>query len=321
MALQIASSSISESSISKSSSQSSPLDASKAKNALIKITQSHNNYYVWNAFDAIRLRRDFRIVGHFVGSLPNAGLQLQASGLPLQLTKQEVTLLLELEVVYITQVVRETPCHSLTQEFTKYRDEVAKEYMELSIKEKVENILLNKDNILAGFRSRNHCDINKSDEDIIEEKLAAAKKVDCSQDKSLVQSYTSCPFKQFIQPVAEPRLSDTSDVKYHVFKDLWMRNYYLTSGSKFSCDFLVYESDPIICHSKFMVVCIDCNKCSSSFSSSLASQIRGRLSVQVNKRLVFALVQMSTDSPRDTKVVIEYQEFRWQGKNRPKVFH
>ena len=293
--------------------------SSKNINSLIKVTKSHNNYYVWNAYDAIRLRRDFRIVGHFVGSLPNAGLQLQAFGLPLQLSQQEVGLLLSLGVICITQIVREKPQDSLIQDFIRYRDEITTEYMELSIQDKVENILQNKDSILTGFRSRNPCGITRSDEDIIEEKLAAIKSVDHLQERTPVQACTSCPFKQFIQPMTQPSPTCSTDVKFHVFRDLWMRNYYLTSGCKFSCDFLVYESDPHICHSKFMVVCIDSNKCSKSLNDSLTSQIRGRLSVQVNKRLVFAFVQMSASNSSDT--TIEYQELRWQGKNQQKAFH
>lgn len=295
----------------------------KGKNLLIRVTKSHNNYYVWNPADIVRLRREYRIIGHFVGSLPNAGVQLQAFGLPLQLSPQEVGLLTTLDVISMTNIVRDKPSNSLVDEFKQYRAKVADEYLELSIKEKVENIMHNKDNILASFRSKNFCQNTKSDEEIIEEKLAATKKTESNDEKSPIQIYNGCPFKQFIKPATQTLSSYLSDVKYHVFKDLWVRNYYITSGAKFACDFLAYESDPHICHSKFMVVCIDCNKVSLTKNEplvdSLSSQVRGRLSVQVNKRLVFALVKLSPSNSND--VAIEYQEFRWRGKNRLKSFH
>ncbi|XP_069493418.1 tRNA-splicing endonuclease subunit Sen34 isoform X2 [Ambystoma mexicanum] len=45
------------------------------------------------------------------------------------------------------------------------------------------------------------------------------------------------------------------EVRYLVFKDLWEMGYFLTSGSKFGGDFLVYPGDPMRFHAHFIALC------------------------------------------------------------------
>ena len=40
------------------------------------------------------------------------------------------------------------------------------------------------------------------------------------------------------------------------FRDLWKSGYFLTDGSKFGGDFLVYCGDPVKYHAKYIVICI-----------------------------------------------------------------
>lgn len=42
---------------------------------------------------------------------------------------------------------------------------------------------------------------------------------------------------------------------YEIYKDLWKKGYYVTNGSKFGGDFLIYNGDPILYHSQYIVVC------------------------------------------------------------------
>uniref|UniRef100_A0A915A7Q4 tRNA-intron lyase n=1 Tax=Parascaris univalens TaxID=6257 RepID=A0A915A7Q4_PARUN len=76
-----------------------------------------------------------------------------------------------------------------------------------------------------------------------------------------------------------------------VFRDLWRRGYYLTNGFKFGCDYLLYENKPSLVHSKFMVKCVDASSCIRPLDMAVLS----RLSSQVNKLILFAIV--SSDSP------------------------
>ncbi|KAJ1925461.1 tRNA-splicing endonuclease subunit [Tieghemiomyces parasiticus] len=60
----------------------------------------------------------------------------------------------------------------------------------------------------------------------------------------------------------------TEKRRYTLFKDLWYRGYYLTSGLKFGGEFLVYLDDPDWSHSRFI-------------TSILASPIQGIPSAQL----------------------------------------
>lgn len=284
----------------------------------IRVTQSHENYYIWDACDALRLRREFRIVGYHVGCLPTAGLQLNTCGLPLQLLPQELGLLVSLGAASITRVERSKPESSLLQEFAHFKATLTSDYLSLSLEEKTHQILKNRDSIITKYKTKETYDKSKSDEEIVQEKIDTIIKGENRNDKAPVQVHTSCPFKPFIMDTVELK-SHLFDTKFHVYKDLWNRGFFITSGSKFACDFLVYELDPLICHSKFMVVCLDFSLKGTALRDSLSSQIKGRLSVQVNKRLVFAFVRMASSGRED--VSVEYEELTWRGKHQVKNSH
>ena len=63
---------------------------------MIELTLIQDEGFVFNAAHARILREEHRIVGSLVGSLPAHPHQNIHLGLPLQLSKEEVTLLLEL---------------------------------------------------------------------------------------------------------------------------------------------------------------------------------------------------------------------------------
>ena len=45
--------------------------------------------------------------------------------------------------------------------------------------------------------------------------------------------------------------------KLFTFKDLWNNNYYISEGSKFGGDFLLYSGDPVKYHAKYIVICLN----------------------------------------------------------------
>ncbi|KAF0747145.1 hypothetical protein AaE_007842, partial [Aphanomyces astaci] len=49
---------------------------------------------------------------------------------------------------------------------------------------------------------------------------------------------------------------NTTDVplRHRVFQDLWEKGLYITSGSKFGGDFLIYDADPLTTHAKAIVL-------------------------------------------------------------------
>ena len=63
---------------------------------MINLTLIQGEGFVFSAADARILREEHRIVGSLIGSLPAHPHQNIHLGLPLQLSKEEVTLLLEM---------------------------------------------------------------------------------------------------------------------------------------------------------------------------------------------------------------------------------
>lgn len=48
--------------------------------------------------------------------------------------------------------------------------------------------------------------------------------------------------------------SNDQILRDHVFRDLWEKGYYMTSGLKYGGDFLVYADDPSSSHSSYIAL-------------------------------------------------------------------
>eukprot|EP01104_Vermistella_antarctica_P007241 TRINITY_DN17_c0_g1_i2.p1 TRINITY_DN17_c0_g1~~TRINITY_DN17_c0_g1_i2.p1 ORF type:complete len:244 (+),score=49.50 TRINITY_DN17_c0_g1_i2:522-1253(+) len=75
--------------------------------------------------------------------------------------------------------------------------------------------------------------------------------------------------------------------RYRVFVDLWSRGYYLSPGSKFGGDFLVYPGDPLVYHAHFVIMV---RKWADKLTCSELI-VFGRLGVTVKKCPVIAGVK------------------------------
>jgi tRNA-splicing endonuclease subunit Sen34 len=78
---------------------------------------------------------------------------------------------------------------------------------------------------------------------------------------------------------------DQQDVlKYHVYRSLWRRGYFLTSGEKFGGDYLAYPGDPMRYHSHYIV---SVRGADSSFTA-MDLVTMGRLATNTKKTFVLA---------------------------------
>ena len=85
--------------------------------------------------------------------------------------------------------------------------------------------------------------------------------------------------------------------KYQVYADLRGREYVVTPGIKYGCDFAVYEDGPGIDHAPYVVQIID-----SDDELSAAEIVKnGRLATTVRKSFILAIIDDS----------IRYLEFNW----------
>jgi len=98
-------------------------------------------------------------------------------------------------------------------------------------------------------------------------------------------------------------LAEKDRCKCIVFKDLWLRGYYVTDGVKFGGDFLAYNGDPEQCHAQF-VVQVRGNE--EEFTASLLAS-SCRLTTSVNKSLLVASVYLLQNSD------VVYTEITWVG--------
>ncbi|GMR33768.1 hypothetical protein PMAYCL1PPCAC_03963 [Pristionchus mayeri] len=93
------------------------------------------------------------------------------------------------------------------------------------------------------------------------------------------------------ESVAFPEEFDTLDFRIRkiVFRDLWSRGFFVTSGVRFGCHFLVYKEKPGRAHAEFMVRCVD----SDADQTSTAMLSFARTANQVCKKALLAVVSGS----------------------------
>lgn len=95
---------------------------------------------------------------------------------------------------------------------------------------------------------------------------------------------------------------------FKVFRDLWLKGFFISGGDSFGCDFLTYPGDPIYYHASQIVHVIDSNH---RFDAKYLVSC-GRLSVSVNKKCVFAYV--------DDDDTVTYQTLHWDNPKLRQVY-
>lgn len=93
----------------------------------------------------------------------------------------------------------------------------------------------------------------------------------------LVQIHLEYPFINDLKWKAikwEFPKSQSDKVMYTVFKDLWLKNYFVTSGLESGMDYMLYKGDPLLVHAVLGVVVIDNTDIPprNTTSASLANQ-------------------------------------------------
>lgn len=285
--------------------------------ANIKLRISNGNVFVWNANDAAVLREDWRIVGTLVGCLPRCPRQNNHLGLPLQLLPEETTLLIQKGVALLLKddEILTEPTLEQVAEFEEKKKEIYHSQIELFREERKREISQNIHLIKEGKREKRR--------KIIEEKKSAGVEVDPSEideevevdvdripippipeKSSLVQLFTENPFnKEDVNTSNNWTFPHTEEerLRYDVFRDLWEQGYYLTSGSKFGGDFLVYPGDPSRFHSFYIAICMK----HKQELSALDLVSMGRLGSNVRKTVVMC--------SKDDEEKLCYTSLQWTG--------
>lgn len=235
----------------------------------IKIYLQNQNVFVWSAKDSVTLREEWRIVGSLVGCLPRLPRQNNHLGLPLQLLPEETTMLLEKGVCLLVKPKENLlePTPEQVKEHEQLRLDLYKEQIELFKDERRKEMMHNLHQIKEGKRKKLKEEmerkkeagekVNETDLDV-EIDIDAIQIPPVAQKNSLIQLYTESPYNEALDECGSKwcyPYNDKEATRYKVFKDLWMKGNFLTSGSKFGGDFLVYPGDPARFHSFYIAVC------------------------------------------------------------------
>lgn len=298
---------------------------------MIDLFMSNGNVLVWNADDWLTLRKEYRILGQMVGCLAKNHHQEKLHGLPFVLLPEEVTLLLEKKIVRLIKYknLDKRPTTQLIEQHNLHQDKLFNELEECLRNEKIKSIELHMDRIIEGKKRKilglqtnkkkmkksiDQNLIDKANNIIIDKNTLMAEKISqipkLEKTEMLVQIPTACPWVNNNNDdeieIIKWNYPLTKDDKsmYMVFKDLWEKNCYVTTGERFGGDYLAYPGDPILYHSQFIIKCVDKNEEMSVID--LAGQCR--LATHVRKTQVFAYID---DDDNNNNVC--YQSFNWGG--------
>ncbi|XP_076456632.1 tRNA-splicing endonuclease subunit Sen34-like [Babylonia areolata] len=269
---------------------------------------------IWNAKDAVMLREHHRVVGVLVGCLPRHPRQNLHLGLPLQLLPEELTLLLDKGVV---RLVKEKTTTS--QEYLRRAEVVEEErkasfesQQELFQEERRREMLRNKERILEGQRekrqrlmmtqSQNTPPTPETDPDEEQLHLDRIQFPATAEKHLLVQLFSENPWQQETESAEDDWAfphTYLEKVRCLVFRDLWEKGHFLTSGQKFGGDFLAYPGDPSRFHSFYIVMCVEQDR----QLPALDLVAMGRLGATVRKTVLIASL--------DSESSVQYTSLQW----------
>ncbi|XP_075045946.1 tRNA-splicing endonuclease subunit Sen34 [Mixophyes fleayi] len=271
----------------------SVLCKANADDAKILIHLLEGKAFVWNVEDARKIREQHGLVGNLVGALVRKPRQNTRLGLPLQLLPEEARLLVEIGAATFVRSCEQKsapPNHdglpmdstsvsaTVDDEDSKTKAEAYAQFLHSSYEEQRQLALQEKQHTLESLADR------------IAEGRSKRKRQRCEQEEELMESSSQGPIKEFqnlektfhfpeeammVQiPTARTPLGNVEEVDLHqvssdwpytghknhemrfkVFRDLWQKGYFLTSGSKFGGDFLVYPADPMRFHAHYIAIC------------------------------------------------------------------
>ncbi|TGO89625.1 hypothetical protein BPOR_0100g00070 [Botrytis porri] len=207
-------------------------------------------YLLFDIDVVTHLRRTYHICGVLTGTIPQIPQQNLFLGLPVELLPEEAKVLVDKKIAYI---VEDTPWHK--QNFSSLEGLVRKKYLE-SLK-------------TEAFKAKRAADTEarKRTEHALAKKAlkggsgslpSTSRPSNYSQDAI---SNESDPLFEDERPASRVSSVASSSTKswdpsvpssYPLFAHLHSRDYFMTPGLRFGCDYTVYPGDPLRFHSHFV---------------------------------------------------------------------
>uniref|UniRef100_A0A8D0B667 tRNA-splicing endonuclease subunit Sen34 n=1 Tax=Salvator merianae TaxID=96440 RepID=A0A8D0B667_SALMN len=283
---------------------------------MIRIHIVEGKAFVWNYMDVRRMREEHRIVGMLVGALVRKPRQNVRLGLPLQLLPEEARLLVEKGLAVLVKSPPPQPLGNGTDQDPSTLKQVAayQKGLEQSYQEQVRIAAEQRKAILSTLAEHIAQGRAKKQQQK-EERVLHSKPADLEssfvlpQESMMIQlpteRITSCQEEEVDLHVPSqdwPYAGQREhEIRYCIFRNLWERGYYITSGSKFGGDFLVYPGDPMRFHAHYIALCL-----SKDAPLSLCDVISaGRLGTNVKKTVLLCSA--------DQEGTAVYTSLQWSG--------
>ncbi|XP_063623800.1 tRNA-splicing endonuclease subunit Sen34 [Cydia splendana] len=267
--------------------------------------------YVWNAEDWFTLRTQHRICGALVGTLPSYPRQNDFLGLPVALMCEEAALLVNKGICELYELPKITckPNKSDKQDAKSMEEKVVAEQTEALRKRRIEQLSQKIDIIVAGKRQKLITKKIPITEENLNKQALLQEEIDKLPPLLPAHVLVHLPTQHHMDTekskvgldVLSPGIVEGGGaLHFTVFNDLWEKGNFITSGSKFGADFLVYPGDPVKFHAIYMVRCVRDDKTSFRPINLITF---GRLSVAVNKIALLAFCNIYGQ--------VQYQTLQW----------
>ncbi|XP_065121194.1 tRNA-splicing endonuclease subunit Sen34 [Paramisgurnus dabryanus] len=213
---------------------------------------------LWKVSD-IKRCRGAGVIGALVGSLARQPRQNVRLGRPLELMQEEALLLEETSAATAslhTQECEDEEVHSqAVRQYEAGQESSYKEQCALALEDKktvLRRIMQEKDHGSDDSGNAVKDRLTALDQGFSFPRSAMAVQL-CTARSGFSQCLEERSFLSTDWPM--PR-DERLETRFHVYRDLRSKGYYLTSAGKFGGDFLVYPGDPLRFHAHFIALCM-----------------------------------------------------------------
>ncbi|GMT33357.1 hypothetical protein PFISCL1PPCAC_24654 [Pristionchus fissidentatus] len=246
----------------------------------------NNSFVVFDRADADTLRDRYRMLADFGSSMEQLGSSSSNACYSYLLPEQVA---ISLEHGFINLLRLKWPVTTGNEEFvvseqaTKPEDECLELARRIVLGRKKKNL---KRKINTGSSVPQIVDVSSITDEELDSALKEVQAASQTRDSVMIRMssshYDNYESIEFPEEFEDPEFR----IRKVVFRDLWSRGFFITSGIRFGCHYLVYKGLPGSAHADFMVRCVDSEVDHSS--SSLLSF--ARTSNQVCKKALIAFV-------------------------------
>ncbi|XP_056398055.1 tRNA-splicing endonuclease subunit Sen34 isoform X2 [Hyla sarda] len=289
-----------------------------AEPARIRIHLQQGKAFIWRAEDACKIREEHGVLGNLVGALVRKPRQNMRLGLPVQLMPEEARLLVEIGAARLVhhRLDQEPSPHAGVSLVCTVMAHIYEEQGKLALQEKRRTLEGLSERIAEGRRKRKRKNVDQEEEPMesssqgpIKELLNLEKTFHFPKNATMVQIPTAQLHTDNEEMVDIQEASSEwpytgqkkHEDRYKVFRDLWQKGYYLTSGGKFGGDFLAYPGDPMRFHSHYIAICLSPDE-DIALSDIITA---GRLGTNVKKTVLLC------SSNQEGQVT--YTSLQWSG--------